>query len=220
MFPFYGSKWKAAPKYPKPKHETIVEPFAGSACYSLCYPDRQIILVEKDPVIAGIWKWLISVDPEEIMRIPLKFASTDDLEGPQELRWFMGFWAAKADSSPRKKCSPWCRWNKNRRTRVASQVQNIRHWKVIHGDYFESLDIPATWFIDPPYIQQGKRYRYGASQIDYESLGSWCRQRQGQVIVCEFDGAKWLPFTPFLQVKGTILNGKHRIIKESVWIKE
>jgi len=27
---YYGGKWRAAPHYPKPRHDTIVEPFAGA----------------------------------------------------------------------------------------------------------------------------------------------------------------------------------------------
>jgi len=36
---YYGGKWRAAPSYPSPRCETIIEPFAGAAGYSLRYPD-------------------------------------------------------------------------------------------------------------------------------------------------------------------------------------
>jgi len=35
MFSYYGSKSKLAQHYPTPKYDTIVEPFAGAAGYSL-----------------------------------------------------------------------------------------------------------------------------------------------------------------------------------------
>jgi hypothetical protein len=30
--------------------------------------------------------------------------------------------------------------------------------------------------------------------VDYEALANWCRERRGQKIVCEPEGAAWLPF--------------------------
>ena len=35
MFYYYGRKKQIAKYYPEPKYDTIVEPFAGSAAYSL-----------------------------------------------------------------------------------------------------------------------------------------------------------------------------------------
>src|SRR5689334_5925034 len=67
---YYGGKWRAAPRYPTPLHDTIVEPFAGAAGYSLRYPDRRVILVDAYPVIAGMWRYLIRVSADEIRRIP------------------------------------------------------------------------------------------------------------------------------------------------------
>jgi hypothetical protein len=60
-----------------------------------------------------------------------------------------------------------------------------------------ALELPeqggvATWFIDPPYVDGGKSYRY--SEIDYPKLAAWCLRLRGQVIVCERQGADWLPF--------------------------
>ncbi len=34
-FAYYGAKHGLAPKYPRPQHRVIVEPFAGSAAYSV-----------------------------------------------------------------------------------------------------------------------------------------------------------------------------------------
>lgn len=63
---YYGGKWRAAPRYPKPEFSRIVEPFAGAAGYSMRYPSRQVILVEKHPIIAEIWRWLIAARESEI----------------------------------------------------------------------------------------------------------------------------------------------------------
>lgn len=36
---YFGSKVSVAHKYPPPKHDIIIEPFAGGAGYSLCYDE-------------------------------------------------------------------------------------------------------------------------------------------------------------------------------------
>jgi hypothetical protein len=204
---YYGGKFRAAPRYPKPLHDTIVEPFAGAAGYSLRYPDRRVILVEKYHVVAGIWRYLIKVSPEEIRRIPL-VEHVDELPSwvPQEARDLFGFCMNSACCSPRKQLSAGRKklrsmgrvfegWSEAQRERVASQVTQIRHWEIIEGDYTLAPNIEATWFIDPPYQVAGSYYVH--KRIDYAELAPWCRARQGQVMVCENVGADWLPFKPF-----------------------
>ena len=65
FFGYYGGKWRDTPRlYPPPEHNTIVEPFAGSAGYSLRFPRTpRVILYEKDPIVAGVWQYLIGVKP-------------------------------------------------------------------------------------------------------------------------------------------------------------
>jgi site-specific DNA-adenine methylase len=99
---------------------------------------------------------------------------------------------------------------------IANNLEKIRHWKVICGDYEkESPSIEATWFVDPPYVIGGKYYKYGCNAIDYQHLGDWCKQLTGQVIVCEADGQNWLPFVPLVSSRGN--RYQH---KEVVWINE
>src|SRR5690348_6932622 len=73
FFRFYGAKWRSVCRglYPRPIHDTIIEPFAGSAGYSLHYPERAVILVERDATLASIWRYLIGATAEDVMRIPL-----------------------------------------------------------------------------------------------------------------------------------------------------
>ena len=104
-------------------------------------------------------------------------------------------------------------WTPALRERVALQVQVIRHWSVIEGDYTDAPDIEATWFIDPPYQGAGKHYVHGDSKINYEALGRWCQERRGQPIVCEQEGATWLPFRSLGSFKAA--NG--RTTAEAVW---
>ena len=44
--------------------------------------------------------------------------------------------------------------------------------------------------------------QYRCRDVDYEHLGDWCRSREGQVIVCEQQGADWLPFEALGNFKG------------------
>lgn len=193
--------------------------------------DRRVVLIEKYPVIAGIWRYLISVTPAEIRRIPT-VEHVDDLPAwvPQEGRDLFGFCLNAAVTSPRKAMSSGRKklrslgrkfegWSEGRRERVACQVERIRHWKIIEGDYSLAPNIAATWFVDPPYESSGSHYIH--SDIDYEKLGIWCRSVRGQVMVCENEGAAWLPFLKFKDAKSSQTRGKAErgpgISKEVVW---
>ncbi len=71
FFGYYGGKWRDALRnYPAPKHETVVEPFAGSAGYALRYPHKKVVLCERDPQIAAVWRYLLKVRPGDIHAIP------------------------------------------------------------------------------------------------------------------------------------------------------
>lgn len=216
FFGYYGGKWRDALKhYPPPEFDTIVEPFAGSAGYSLRYPDRRVILCEVDPILSGVWKYLTRVKPAEILSIPdlTPDQTLDDLKVCQEAKWLIGFWLNRGVSTPRRTPSRWmrdgirpgCFWGERVRVTIASQVGAIRHWKIRNCSYLDCPPAPkrSTWFIDPPYQHAGRHYRFGSDLVDYNHLSTWCRSRNGQVIVCENSGADWLPFRELAEVKTT-----------------
>lgn len=214
FFSFYGGKWRDTPRnYPAPDHDTIIEPFAGSAGYSVRHHAKNVILCDLDPVIAGVWEYLISVTPDEILSLPDldDDQSVDDLVVPQEARWLIGFWLNSGSAVPTKRPSAWMRagkhdtsfWGDAIRNRIASQVEGIRHWQIIHGSYQTLENQQATWFIDPPYQEAGKHYKFSSKGIDYDHLGLWCSGRSGQVIVCEAGGADWLDFDDLGEIKTT-----------------
>ena len=205
FFSFYGSKWLLAPHYAQPQHERVIECFAGSAGYATLHSAREVLLVDKDPVICQVWQYLIGVSESEILGLPLRFEHVDELVACQEAKLFLGFWLNAAVAQPCKQPSKWVRWciehgkrsnywSEPIRARVASQLAAIRHWRVLNASYADIPEQRATYFVDPPYQEMGRHYRF--NQVDFEHLGTWCqdRARDGQVIACEAEGANWLPF--------------------------
>lgn len=227
FFSFYGGKWRDTPRlYPAPVHDHIVEPFAGSAGYSVRYHDRAVTLCDIDPVICGVWSYLIGASSRDILGLPLLAAgeTVADLSVCQEAAWLIGFWVNKGSAAPRNMQSAWMRggtrpgsfWGERVRARIADQVDLIRHWKVLNVGYQECpAKGPATWFVDPPYVGAGKHYRHGSGAVDFADLGAWCRGRAGQVIVCENEGADWLPFVGVGSIR-TPRKGKRS--HEAVWL--
>jgi hypothetical protein len=212
---YYGSRYQLVPHYPRPIYTRIVEPFAGAAAYSLHYPDLAVVLCDLDPIIAGIWDYLIHVGEDEIGRLPNIVEHVDELGPvPQEARWLVGFWLGRCRSAPRLTVGSWmvsesderpgCFWGTAAKVRIASQLKHIRHWRVRCADYRDvSGEGPATWFIDPPFRgKAGRRYRKGSRSLDFAELGMWCRERQGQILVCEQSGADWLPFSGSAKGRG------------------
>jgi hypothetical protein len=191
------------------------------------YAAHNVRLYEIDPVLIAVWKYLIAVKASEIRNIPdiPPNGTVDDLKICQEAKWLVGFWLNRAVTGPRKGPSKWMRdgirpgsfWGERVRRTIAAQVDLIRHWKIFERSY---EDCPsgreATWFIDPPYQKAGQHYKFGADQMDYKKLASWCRSRPGQVIVCENAGADWLPFEKLADVKTT---RRGRKSKEVYWAK-
>lgn len=236
FFTYYGGKWRAAKHYPEPEHERIIEPFAGSAGYSLRYPDRKVVLVERDEKVAATWRYLLNVSEAEVLGLPDIGAgeTVDDLDVCPEARLLIGWWLNKGCAVPCKRQSSWMRrvlageggknsrggwWGDKIRQRIAGQLECIRHWRLIHGDYTDVPNVNATWFVDPPYEKAGKHYRHGCEGIDFDALGQWCRERRGTVVVCENEGASWLPFRPFRAIKSTERKGGGRKSFEAIWVQ-
>jgi hypothetical protein len=223
MWGYYGSKSKVIDKYPPPKYDKIIEPFAGTAQYSLLYWDKEIHLIEKYDVIVNLWKWLQKCSKNDILSTRrLKCGeNTDDFKWDcQEQKDLVGFIITGSPSAPKKTASKWktvIRPNTQdyKLNYIADNLDKIKHWKIELGDYDKVKNEKATWFVDPPYFVNGKYYKYGSKLIDYSFLANWCKERKGQVIACESDGASWLPFVPLLESRGN-----KKIYKEYIWIKE
>lgn len=207
MIPYYGSKHRLAKSYPEPRHGVIVEPFAGGAGYALRYSERKVVLVERDARTAAVWRFLISATSDDILGLPLlePEQAIADLNLSAGAAALVGWWCNPGSGSgPGTKLYAWARsfwpdippkfWGAKCRARIAKQVAAINHWEIIEANYSDAPDIDATWYVDPPYQDMGKCYKHGSDDIDFPALGQWCKSRKGQTIVCENEGADWLPF--------------------------
>lgn len=224
FFLYFGSKSQLAKRYPAPRHDVIIEPFAGSAGYSVRHHHKRVILVEKDPVVVALWRFLLRSSARDILALPEleDGQSVDDLQCCQEARWLIGRWINYGTSAPAKTRTPWAKinthtsWGRTIRARLAAQVEKIRHWEIIDGDYHQAPDIEATWFVDPPYQRGGLQYVMSSAELDFAELGAWCRSRSGQAIVCEEQGATWLPFRHLTSIRSV---GKNTTT-EVVWTND
>ena len=219
IFSYYGGKSKIAHLYPPPKHDRIIEPFAGAAAYCARYHEHECIINDLDPKTASIWEFLLSDDAEKEIR---KLPETIE-KGVRISERFAGacpgmiaFLQSQANMGTMGGRAVWdcvtfvgsVNWRRIK-PRSLFWIPRIRHWQLTSKTYQKTRNQKATWFVDPPYANAaGDRYRLGSSQIDFQHLAQWCQSRKGQAIVCENQGADWLPFEYLADRVG--VNSRHR----------
>lgn len=199
--PMFGSKFKHALRYPVPMYGDIVEPFAGMAGYSIRWYARRVTLLDVRESVCAVWQYLTRASAVEVRALPLIRPGQDvhELKVCEEARALIRYWLNPGSIGQNNTLSGWAQanpaagWGEMVRERLASSVDSIRHWRIIHGDYTRAPDTEATWFVDPPYEEENW---YHTGTIMYGQLADWCRRRRGQTIVCEQSGAAWLPFEP------------------------
>jgi hypothetical protein len=214
MFSYFGSKSKVIHLYPKPKYKKIIEPFAGSARYSLRYFDNDVLLVDKYEAVIKIWKYLQQASPSDIMALPepAKGVKLDDIKSlSSDERLLMGFITWRGAHHPQNLVFEDARIHETKLL-ISKQLHKIKHWKIIQGSYEDIENQEATWFIDPPYEGNNKDYEHW--QIDYAHLSKYCETRLGQVIACDSTKATWLPFYPLRINKGS---NSGNVIEEGIW---
>jgi site-specific DNA-adenine methylase len=203
MFKYLGGKRKIAYHYPMPKYNLVIEPFCGSAGYSLLWRHKQIWLNDCSPVIADVWSWIIEANHDDIYALPdIEVGERlSDLDLPRRWKRLLHFAMSEGlyGCSVEGKHHDKCQYPDPGRTREITKLKerlhfhcdHIKHWTITNLDYKRLPDVEATWFIDAPY-QRHDEYQHKIK--DYSKLAEWCKSRKGQVIVCEGDSADWLPF--------------------------
>jgi hypothetical protein len=225
LFKCFGSKWLSSKAMPAPRYDTIIEPFAGGAGYSLRHFQKRCVLWETDAHVRNLWIWLIDEACEKLIReIPIDIAEGTDIR-TLGLSWGQALllknWQRTNNVGDCWTISPWGnkpgQWTANTRARVASEAALIRHWKVALRP---ACDF-ATWFIDPPYQYN---YQYRQRPIDYAALAGRIATLSGQIIVCEALCPKtgqrptWLPFRDFAsRVTSRRKTENHHHSKELIW---
>ena len=216
MFSYYGSKSKIVDYYPPPKFDKIIEPFAGSARYSLKYWDRDVLLIDKYDVIIDVWKYLQNASERDINKLPrLKpKQSVNNFNISDVEKKFLGFIIVGGLESPRENASAFkgCMDQDKLLRNIGKKLHKIRHWKIINSSYLDIKNNESTWFIDPPYQFGGEHYKESNKNIDFNDLSEWCKSRNGHVIVCENTKADWMDFKPIVEMQGTI----HKTT-EAIW---
>lgn len=219
MWSYYGSKSMLVDLYPKPKFDKIIEPFAGTARYSLKYFENDVTLIDKYDVVIKIWKWLQQCSKADILSLPKTTTGMDlsKLNLTEGELLFMQMNAGISSTQPRNKVSKFSAEQNGRKNKykiVAENLFKIKHWNIIHDDYFNIENNQSTWYIDPPYQYGGHAYKH--SHIDYVFLSNWCKNREGQVIVCENTKADWLDFLPIKKIRSISSDPT----TEAIWTNE
>jgi len=108
FFSYFGAKYRSGRMCLKPLHPILIEPFAGAAGYSVRYCHLRVHLYDIDPIIYGIWNYLIRAKESEILSLPEAVVDTQLLAVPQEAKWLIGFWINPGSSVPKRTPTSWC----------------------------------------------------------------------------------------------------------------
>ena len=244
FFHYYGSKNQGAPRYGPPRRDEVIEPFAGSAAYSVYWEHPNVALYDLSEDVCAAWDWLIHCSDEDVRRIPIPFESDAQFaalpDGPRQVVGWT-FWYGHAASQDRLPAWYWVylregrltgsarsymdrfdalipnMWDERKRDRIIRQKPLIRNWTIEQLDYRKIPQREAHWHVDPPYQgAPGRAYPHNA--IDFPALAEWCRNLPGAVDVCEQEGADWLPFRPLYSMR-TSAPGTGTKSSEVVWQK-
>ena len=128
LFKWFGSKWLSAKTLPPPIHDSIIEPFAGSAGYALRHARHQVLVCETDPHVHALWTWIVREATEDAIRaIPVSVPEGTDirtlgLSAGQAL--LLKTWQRTNNVGDCWTVSPWGnkpgQWTANTRARVAA----------------------------------------------------------------------------------------------------
>lgn len=227
FFSYYGAKWTGAKHYGAPRRDLVIEPFAGSACYSTRWACEKVRLYDVSLDICDLWDFLICGSEKDIAEIPDSFQSMEQIDRlgrGQSL--LVRFWVAKGRAEPSGRISPWyfkwrsssdCRvWGPSVKARIIRQKALISKWSIDCLSWEKIPLVEAHWHVDPPYSNHAGS-RYPNSKVNFDALGVWCKSLPGAVDVCENVGADWLEFEPLYDVVSSRGRKSGHKSKEAVW---
>ena len=199
--------------YPPPKHNKIIEPFVGSARYSLKWFERDVLLVDKYEIIINVWRYLQSASKKDILSLPQLKPSecVDDFDLTIIEKYLIGFCINGGSAQPKKTAQKFNVWPTTQKM-ISENLYKIKHWQIEHKSFDEIENQNATWFVDPPYQFGGEHYVKSNKQIDFPQLAEWCKNRIGQTIVCENTKADWMDFKPMKEMQGSMYK-----TTETIW---
>ena len=244
FFRYYGSKWQMAKYIGRPRRDLVIEPFAGSACYSLYWNCRNVKLYDIEIDIVELWDYLINCSANDINGLPdwidsvsevlelppveqtlitrwLSFGTTVKLQEDSSIENYKKYVSYVRDGGEWPyKCEDrsmglCAHWSPAIKRRILQQKDLIKDWTVDLRDYRNIPNECAHWHIDPPYQSQMKAYNKDHT-IDYQHLAVWINDRQGSADVCEQEGADWLEFKPVKRNS----NAKRNKYTEMIWRNE
>lgn len=200
-FAYFGAKHRFARYYPPPAHNRIIEPFAGSAGYSVYWatPFHKVMLVDSDPLVIDMWLALQDANITEVLDEAEAQLTEDRVTSPFIYSIGGGLTRVKPGGSAKTSEMMRNMWPGIRR-RIEAVLPMVRRWDIYHADYQDLVYPPeSTIFVDAPYQPKTPgtaAHRYGEKRLDYGVLADWVIDRSdwSQMIVCEQGDADWLPF--------------------------
>jgi ATPase family protein associated with various cellular activities (AAA)/sliding-clamp-loader large subunit len=209
-FPYHGSKGTRAHVYSHPRHDLIIESFAGAASYAFRHWHLSIWINDADPRTYALWCFLTSLEALEVIERywPSRVAAgqrvselVDVTMLPAGFVELLRAYANPGTQGTRGVHDVITTFGAARWSHVKSWmrvvVSRVRRWHVTNLSYQSLPNLPATWFVDAPFSDHtGNRYRQPGSNINFAELREWCIDRQGQLICCEHASADWLNFKP------------------------
>lgn len=172
FFSRFGAKYRVARHLGPPRGDEVVEPFAGSACYSLFWEPKRVSLYDKDDDTCLSWDWLINCSVADVMRLPAPIRSNEEWlalpDGPRQViywncgfaqprvgrnlpPWYLHYINTGERTGAMLGNNKWRSWDESNRALIARQRPKLDKWTFEQLDY---RDIPlrrAHWHVDPPY---------------------------------------------------------------------
>jgi len=192
MFRYSGSKARTLKRYPIVCNaSTIVEPFAGSAAFSMTHLDKKIILCEADLRINSLWHYLKSVPKDRLhWLMSAKTAEGTDVRNIPGLtddeRILIRLYTCGVYTGTLS-CYKIYHHGFNLQKFIDADFSNV----TVLSDYTEAAqyDGPDTFmFIDPPY--HGTRSNVYDSSLDYRAVEDFILSLQCPYIVTYGEGCR------------------------------